>query len=152
MAPDGQWRKKPFWTELYRFDETTVSFCSMLFAGLGFILFYFIIGLFYKLIGGQDFSLELDNSTYTPSSTRNVDSYSYDEEEESSSGWFHSKGMTDDYYGKHGEFDINDEARRVSEDIQQFHNTFPDADLTDQYYWDDVLDAETDGYLDKDDD
>lgn len=56
--------------------------------------------------------------------------------------------MTKDYYGKHGEFDTNDESRRASEDIQQFHNSHPDTDLTDHYYWDDVLDAKTDGYLD----
>ena len=55
--------------------------------------------------------------------------------------------MTRDYYGRHGEFDSNDEARRVSEDMQQFHNCHPDAELTDQYYWDDVLDADTDDYL-----
>ena len=42
---------------------------------------------------------------------------------------------------------INDEARRASEDIEQFHNAHPDADLSDHYYWDDVLDAETDGYV-----
>ena len=35
-----------------------------------------------------------------------------------------------------------------SEDIQQFHNANPDADLSDHYYWDDVLNAGTDGYLD----
>lgn len=56
--------------------------------------------------------------------------------------------MTKDYVGKHGEFDRYDESRRVSEDIQQFHNCHPGADLSDHYYWDDVLDADTDGYLD----
>ena len=56
--------------------------------------------------------------------------------------------MTKDYLGKHGEFDYNDEARRISEDIQQFHNANPDADLSDHYYWEDILNAETDGYLD----
>lgn len=56
--------------------------------------------------------------------------------------------ISDDYYGHRGEFDLNDEARCVSEDMQQFHNAYPDADLTDHYYWDDVCDAETDGYLD----
>lgn len=55
---------------------------------------------------------------------------------------------TKDYYGKHGEFDYNDEARRVSEDIQQFHRARPDADLSEHYYWEDILDAKTDGYLD----
>ena len=54
-------------------------------------------------------------------------------------------------YGKHGEFDRNDESRRASEDIQQFHGSHKDADLTDQYFWDDILDADTDGYLDSDD-
>lgn len=56
--------------------------------------------------------------------------------------------MTKDYMGKHGEFDYNDEARRISEDIQQFHNANPDADLYEHYYWEDILNAETDGYLD----
>lgn len=55
---------------------------------------------------------------------------------------------TKDYYGMHGEFDSNDESRRASEDIQGFHKLFPDEDLSDHYYWEDVLDAETDGYLD----
>lgn len=58
------------------------------------------------------------------------------------------KPISDDYYGHRGEFDLNDESRRVSEDIQQFHRAHPDADLSDHYYWDDVLDAETDDYLD----
>lgn len=41
-----------------------------------------------------------------------------------------------------------DESRRISEDIQQFHESHPDADLSDHYNWEDVLDAQTDGYLD----
>ena len=56
--------------------------------------------------------------------------------------------ISDEYFGHRGEFDLNDEARRVSEDMQQFHNSHPDTDLSDHYYWDDVLDAETDDYLD----
>ena len=56
--------------------------------------------------------------------------------------------ISDDFYGHRGKFDLNDEARRVSEDMQQFHHSHPDADLSDHYYWEDVLDAETDGYLD----
>ena len=56
--------------------------------------------------------------------------------------------VSDDFIGHRGEFDLNDEARRVSEDMQQFHNNHPDADLSDHYFWDDVLDAETDDYLD----
>ena len=56
--------------------------------------------------------------------------------------------ISDSFIGHHGEFDRNDEARRISEDIQQFHNAHPDADLSDHYNWEDILDAETDGYLD----
>ena len=57
--------------------------------------------------------------------------------------------MTKDYYGKHGEFDKNDEARSTSEYIQIFHHEDPDADPTDQFHWDEVLDAKSDGYLDE---
>ena len=56
--------------------------------------------------------------------------------------------MEKDYIGMHGEFDRNDESRRISEEIQQFHRAHPDADLSEHFYWDDILDAETDGYLD----
>ncbi len=55
--------------------------------------------------------------------------------------------ISDDFYGKHGEFDRNDESRRISEDMQQFSSANPDADLSDHYYWDDIVDADTDGYL-----
>ena len=55
--------------------------------------------------------------------------------------------VSDGFIGHRGEFDLNDEARRVSEDMQQFHYNHPDADLSDHYYWEDVLDADTDGYL-----
>ena len=55
--------------------------------------------------------------------------------------------ISDSFYGHRGEFDINDEARRASEDIQQFHNAHPDADLSDHYFWDEILDAETDDYV-----
>lgn len=57
--------------------------------------------------------------------------------------------VSDDFIGHRGEFDLNDEARRVSEDMQQFHYNHPDADLSDHYYWEDVLDADTDGYLEE---
>lgn len=56
--------------------------------------------------------------------------------------------ISDDFYGRHGEFDRKDESRRASEDMQQFHSSHPGADLSDHYFWDDTLDAETDGYLD----
>lgn len=51
------------------------------------------------------------------------------------------------YYGMNGEFETNDRSRQVSEDIEQFSNAHPDADVTEHYYWDDVLDAETDDYI-----
>ena len=63
--------------------------------------------------------------------------------------WFDDFNPTKDYYGKHGEFDKNDEARSTSEYIQIFHHETPDADPTDQFHWDEVLDAESDGYLDE---
>ena len=57
--------------------------------------------------------------------------------------------VSDEFYGRRGEFDLNDEARRVSEDMEQFHRNHPDADLSDHFFWEDVLDAETDGYLEE---
>lgn len=62
--------------------------------------------------------------------------------------WLNSNPITDNYIGKHGELDRYDESRRISEDIQQFSNSNPGADLSDHYHWEDILDAETDGYLD----
>lgn len=59
--------------------------------------------------------------------------------------------MTDSYYGMHGEFDRNDESRAISEDMQSFHRAYPETDLHEQYYWDEILDAATDGYLDDED-
>ena len=47
-------------------------------------------------------------------------------------------------------YPLNDESRRISEDMQQFHLSSPNTDLSDHYYWEDILDAETDRYLDKD--
>ena len=62
------------------------------------------------------------------------------------SGFFNGKqdSSFDDIYRQY------DESRRISEDIQQFHNAHPEADLTDHFSWEDILDAETDGYLDGD--
>ena len=51
------------------------------------------------------------------------------------------------YFGMNGEFETNDRSRQVSEDIEQFSNAHPDADVTEHYYWDEVLDAETDDYI-----
>ena len=59
------------------------------------------------------------------------------------------KPISDDYYGHHGEFDLNDEARRSSEYMQQFHQAHPKEDLSDHFFWDDIQDAGTDGYLDE---
>ena len=59
--------------------------------------------------------------------------------------WLFGGKNNSDFFGFHGEFDLNDDARRVSEDIQQFHNSNPDADLSDHYDWADLLDAKTDG-------
>ena len=70
--------------------------------------------------------------------------YYEDEEEEEEED---SHDMTRDYYGKHGEFELNDEALRASEDIRGFHSNYPDTDLSDHYYWEDVLDAETDDFV-----
>jgi len=123
-------------------------FCDCLLPGFGFIAggLWFVFWLLCFL------ALEFDWNLGTPSGW----SSSYSSSSTSSStqssgsryGWLDDFDMTKDYYGKHGEFDRNDESRRVSEDIQQFHNCHPDADLHDHYYWDDILDAETDGYLD----
>lgn len=118
---------------------------------------YIFIMYFHKWIGGYKephglFLMITDSmaqstgaSVYKAADYSSTDYSDFTREENSSWG-----NITDDYYGKHGEFDINDEARRISEDMQQFHNANPDADLTDHYYWDDVLDAETDGYLEDD--
>lgn len=76
------------------------------------------------------------------------DSSSDEEDNEEDEGGGFDTDMTKDYYGRHGEFDKNDEARSTSEYIQIFHNDDPDADPTDNFHWDEVLDAESDGYLD----
>ena len=63
--------------------------------------------------------------------------------------WSRSLPISDDYYGRRGEFDLNDESRRVSEDMQQFYSGRRGADKTDHYDWADVLDADTDGYFEE---
>lgn len=83
-----------------------------------------------------------DDSYYSDSSSDEEE----DDEEDEDGGF--DTDMTKDYYGRHGEFDENDEARSTSEYIQIFHNEDPDADPTDNFHWDEVLDAESDGYLD----
>ena len=74
------------------------------------------------------------------------DSDIYDEPED----WLDDYDMTKDYYGKHGEFDKNDDAWGTSEYIRQFHNDDPDMDLSDHFDWQERMDAESDGYLDED--
>ena len=64
------------------------------------------------------------------------------------SSWLEDFNPTRNYYGRHGEFDRNDENRKECEDIREFHTNYPDVELTDHYDWNDVLEAETDGYLD----
>ena len=104
--------------------------------------------LCYIVFGGDAAEIDLKSNDYPQMNTP------------SGSGTWGEKTWLDDVwktdkspwlYGKHGEFDRNDESRRASEDIQQFHGSHKDADLSDQYFWDDILDADTDGYLDSDD-
>lgn len=110
-------------------------------------------GLFNDL--GSSFGT--DFSSYPGSGSGSSFANSYPCKEKRGSGLWGEKTWLDDvwkggqvsdgFIGHRGEFDLNDEARRVSEDIQQFHYNHPDADLSDHYYWEDVLDADTDGYL-----
>lgn len=121
-------------------------FCSGDLPGFGCIVsgIWFIFWLL-CIIPGKPGSSSLSYHTSYPSSSA---SSSPSKLSGSRYGWLDEFDMTKDYYGKHGEFDRNDESRSVSEDIQQFHNGSPNTDLHDHYYWDDILDAKTDGYLD----
>lgn len=133
-----------FWIGHYTFDGTLLFVCAILFTAVAYCIFYLIIAWFSKWTGGIKSAVPFFSMTETSSSRDYSPGYYFDPDDSGHK----TTSITDDYYGKHGEFDINDEARRVSEDMQQFHNTFPDSDLSDQYYWDDILDAETDDYLD----
>ena len=64
--------------------------------------------------------------------------------------WIASLDPTKDYYGKHGEFARNDDSWGSSEYIRQFHNADPGCDLSDHFDWQEITDAETDGFLDDD--
>ena len=109
-----------------------------------FIIHFFPVGVVYEM-----FNVPLDNS----------DDLLLQNKPDTSSGYglwgektwldkvWHGGQISDDYHGRKGEFHSNDRARRVSEDIQQFHSAHPDTDLYDEYYWDDILDAESDDYL-----
>lgn len=57
---------------------------------------------------------------------------------------------TKDYYGKHGEFDKNDDSWGTSEYIRQFRNNDPDVDLSEHFDWQERAEAESDGFLDDD--
>jgi len=59
--------------------------------------------------------------------------------------------MTKNYYGKHGEFDRNDEERGICEDMYGMHSDNPDADLEYHYGWENKLNYDTDGYSDDED-
>jgi len=119
-------------------------FCDCDLPGAGFLIGGLWFAFWLMCILGAEFDWDLGGlSSEAPAAGLGAAASSGKER-----SWLDDFDMTKDYYGKHGEFDRNDESRRISEDIQQFHNSDPDADLTDHYYWDDVLDAETDGYLD----
>ena len=139
------------------FEPGMTIFVYFLLGAAVYIAGYIVIMYFHKWIGGykephglllnitDDMAQSFGAAVYNPAEYSTSGDADYTPDERSTWG-----SITNDYYGKHGEFDINDEARRVSEDMQQFHNANPDTDLTDHYYWDDVLDAETDGYLEDD--
>lgn len=81
--------------------------------------------------------------------------YSYDDDPDDdpagdSSSWLDNFDPTRDYYGKHGEFDRNDDSWGTSEYIRQFRNSDPDVDLSDHFDWQERLDAESDGFTEDD--
>ena len=95
---------------------------------------------------GIDYTPPIDDVDYTPSIDDNDDYlYQYRPMNLYRSSYDDPDPDRDDVFRQY------DESRRISEDIQQFHNAHPDSDLTDHYSWEDILDAETDGYLDDED-
>lgn len=61
----------------------------------------------------------------------------------------HGNPITDNYYGMHGEFDLNDAMRANMEDMEQFRSVDPYFDPKEHGYdWDEVMDALNDGYID----
>lgn len=74
----------------------------------------------------------------------------YDYPAGDSSSWLDSFDPTKDYYGKHGEFDRNDDSWGTSEYIRQFRNNDPDVDLSDHFDWQERLEAESDGFTEDD--
>ena len=85
--------------------------------------------------------------------------YDYEEEDEEAEeepdeyddthNWMDDYDMTKDYYGKHGEFDKNDDSWGSSDYVRQFKNNDPDVDLDDHFDWQEQLDAESDGFMEK---
>ena len=61
-----------------------------------------------------------------------------------------SDDMSRDFFGKHGEFDNNDEMRDICEDMFGMHSQNPDADLEEHYGWENKLNYDGDGYSDDD--
>lgn len=53
---------------------------------------------------------------------------------------------TEDYIGRHGEFDRNDEDRAYCEDMQQMRWANPDVDLEEQFGWENKLNYDSEGY------
>lgn len=66
----------------------------------------------------------------------------------STGSFFDSIDPTKDYYGKHGEFDKNDDSWGTSEYIRQFRNSDPGVKLSDHFDWQELAEAESDGFLD----
>lgn len=61
--------------------------------------------------------------------------------------WIDRFNPTKDYYGMHGEFDKNDDSWGTSEYIRQFRNANPEDDLSDHFDWQEMAEAESDGFI-----
>lgn len=59
--------------------------------------------------------------------------------------------MTDNYIGRHGEFDRNDEDRAICEDMFGMRSQNHDADLEAHYGWENKMNYDSDGYADEED-
>lgn len=59
--------------------------------------------------------------------------------------------MTDNYIGRHGEFDRNDEDRDICEDMFAMRSRNHDADLEAHYGWENKMNYDCDGYADEED-
>lgn len=63
--------------------------------------------------------------------------------------FFGKESMTSDYYGRHGEFDRNDEDRAYCEDMQQMHSANSDVNLEEHFGWENKLNYDNEGYGDE---